>query len=100
MLFEPFIQVEGLSLNTSQFIGSDGFGEFFEEAGPTGTFQLTFSPDGPVPISWRACTVALRMGTPPVIQRAIPTMSEWGFMAVAVFMGAAGVWYLRRRQAA
>ena len=89
------IRFEGISLNTFQLIASNGIGEFFEEAGPTGTDSLVFV----APISWRACTIALRMGIPPVEPRPIPTLNEWGFMAVAVFMGAAGVWYLRRRQA-
>lgn len=60
------------------------------EGGPTGEDSLE------LPLAdteWRACTIALRMTT-----RNIPTMSEWGFIAVAVFMGAVGVWYLRRKQ--
>ena len=90
----PFVQYDSLALNTFQFVGSDGSGDFFEEAGPTGTADLTFAL---APISWRACTIAHRMGTPPSLP--IPTMSEWGFMAVAAFMGVAGIWFLRRRQA-
>ena len=63
----------------------------FFDTGPTGVelFNITFGES-----HWTACTIGLRMAVTP-----IPTMSEWGFMAVAAFMGAAGVWYLRKRQA-
>lgn len=72
----------------------DAFTETDLDGGPTGEASLEL----PEPqMDWRACTIALRMTTG---VRPIPTMSEWGFLAVAVFMGAAGVWYLRRRQAA
>ncbi|MCH7950783.1 MAG: IPTL-CTERM sorting domain-containing protein [Candidatus Dadabacteria bacterium] len=30
--------------------------------------------------------------------RNIPTMSEWGLIAFAAFVGIAGIWFLRRRQ--
>ena len=86
---------EGFAFNTFQIIVSRLDAEFFEDAGPTGTFDLTFA-DG-IPIQWRACTIALRMGPPP--SRNVPTMSEWGLIAFAGFAGIAGVWYLRRRQA-
>ena len=60
------------------------------EGGPTGEATL----DLPLAdTTWRACTIGIRM-----TKRNIPTMSEWGFIAVAAFMGAAGVWYLRRKQ--
>ena len=68
-----------------------GSSELEPEAGPTGTFSA-FTP---VPNEWRACTIALRMVN---IERAVPTMSEWGLIGFAAFAGIAGIWYLRRRQ--
>jgi hypothetical protein len=44
---------------------------------------------------WIACTIALRMAPQP---RNVPTMSEWGLIAFAAFVGIAGFWFLRRRQ--
>lgn len=52
-------------------------------------------PIGETEQGFKLCLITIRMQT-----ETIPTMSEWGFLAVAVFMGAAGVWYLRRRQTA
>ena len=75
-------------------VSQQGTTELVLEDGPTGTASLDTGLDG----EWRACTIALRMAPLQPI-RNVPTLSEWGFMAVAVFMGAAGVWYLRRRQA-
>ena len=79
---------------TSINVTMQGTTELFEQGGPTGEESIIV---GQELASWRACTIALRMAVPE--PRPIPTMSEWGFMAVAAFMGAAGVWYLRRRQA-
>ncbi|MEM7009077.1 MAG: IPTL-CTERM sorting domain-containing protein [Thermodesulfobacteriota bacterium] len=45
--------------------------------------------------SIKQCALTLRMGT-----RNVPTMSEWGLISFAAFAGIAGIWYLRRRQAA
>lgn len=90
------IQYDSISLNTFQFIGSDGLADFFADAGPTGTRDLTFTE---APISWRACTIALRMGTPPPAPT-VPTMSEWGMITFAAFAGIAGFWFIRRRQLA
>ncbi len=62
---------------------------------------LVDGPTGEAPIDvglnaeWRACTIALRMV--PVV-RNIPTMSEWGLIAFAAFVGIAGIWFLRRRR--
>ena len=68
--------------------------EIDQTGGPTGEAVIPLEHNiGTPPANWRACTVALRMAT-----RNIPTMSEWGFIAVAAFMGAAGVWYIRRKQ--
>jgi hypothetical protein len=38
--------------------------------------------------------IALRMVPEP---RNVPTMSEWGLIAFAAFVGIAGIWFLRRR---
>ncbi len=93
------IQYDSISLNTFQIIASDGVAEFFANAGPTGTDELTFAPnDITTPTNWRACTIALRMGPPPSFARAVPTMSEWGLISFAAFAGIAGFWFLRRRQ--
>ena len=64
------------------------------EGGPTGEYEVELPG---VETDWRACTIGIRMFSPG--PRPIPTMSEWGFMAVAVFMGIAGIWFLRRRTA-
>lgn len=74
-----------------EFVISEGRTELYQRGGPTGKGEFEVQD----PVAWRACTIALRMANLP---RPIPTMSEWGFIAVAVFMGAAGVWYLRRKQ--
>ena len=74
-------------------VSQQGTTELVLVDGPTGEASINAGFDA----QWRACTIALRMA-PIAPVRNIPTLSEWGFMAVAVFMGAAGVWYLRRRQ--
>ena len=73
-------------------VSMDGFTEttFFE--GPTGEATLDLFEVA----DWRACTIGLRMAP---ILRNIPTLSEWGFLAFAGFLGLAGIWALRRRQA-
>lgn len=92
------VQYDSIALNTFQIIGSNGQSEFFADAGPTGTAQLTFTEG---PISWRACTIGLRMGTPPPVAPAqVPTLSEWGLISFAAFAGLAGFWFIRRRQLA
>ena len=60
------------------------------DGGPTGEAVAEFSDDADA--VWRACTIGIRMAPTP-----IPTMSEWGLIAVAAFMGIAGVLYIRRR---
>lgn len=91
------IQFDSISLNTFQIIGSGGLADFFADAGPSGTRNLTFTP---APISWRACTIGLRMGTspPPAAPAQVPTMSEWGLISFAAFAGIVGFWFIRRRQ--
>lgn len=90
------IQYDSIALNTFQIVGSDGTAEFFANAGPTGPDSLLFTE---APISWRACTIALRMGDPPPAP-AVPTMNEWGMITFAAFAGIAGFWFIRRRQLA
>lgn len=93
------VQFDAVSLNSFQIIGSHGESDFFADAGPTGTSDLTFAVDGTIPINWRACTIGLRMGTPPPPPTAqVPTMSEWGLIGFAAFAGIAGFWFIRRRQ--
>jgi len=106
--FEPFVYVntdplidniryEAFSLNSFQSIVSDGLVEFSEFGGPTGTRDILYSEGGP--ISWRACTIAIRMGTPPPPEVAeVPAMSEWGLIAFAALTGIAGFWFIRKRQ--
>ncbi len=60
------------------------------EGGPTGEETLELFDEA----QWRACTIGIRMEP----SEPIPTLNEWGFMAVAAFMGIAGIWFLRRRQ--
>lgn len=96
------IQYDSISLNTFQIIISDGIAEFSPNAGPTGTFDFSFlPPSGSVPINWRACTIALRMVTPPPpVLAQVPTMSEWGLISFAAFAGIAGFWFIRSRRLA
>lgn len=60
------------------------------EGGPTGEASLELFGEA----DWRACTIGIRMEA-----TTIPTLNEWGFIAVAAFMGIAGIWFLRRKQA-
>ena len=81
----------GASVGVDLQIETQGESNLAFFSGLTGTAEHTFFETD----HWVACTIGIRMQpTEP-----IPTMSEWGFVAIAVFMGAAGVWYLRRRQA-
>ena len=77
----------GLATTTS----IQGESELLFTSGPTGDFDIELNTDID---TWVACTLAIQMEATP-----IPTMSEWGFIAVAAFMGIAGVWFLRRKQA-
>ena len=71
--YEPFvsfntnlleeIRYEAFALNSFQSIANDDVVEFFESNGPSGTRDLSYSGGGP--ISLRACTIEIRMGTPP-----------------------------------
>jgi exosortase sorting signal-containing protein len=86
----------GFFSGTSFFMGDtgaiEGISELLFTSGPTGTFdiELNNSVD-----RWVACTLAIQMEA-----TTIPTLSEWGFIAVAAFLGISGVWFLRRKQAA
>jgi len=97
-------------LETSDFNNNDDVSGVFQSiAGVSsvnvivlGVTQLALvdGPTGEAPLNvglnaqWRACTIALRMV--PVV-RNVPTMSEWGLIAFAAFVGIAGIWFLRRR---
>jgi IPTL-CTERM motif len=64
-------------------------------AGDTGTEVYTdFFP----PAQWHACTIALRMDVPE--PRPIPTLSEWGLIAMAGLIGVIGLLALKRRKVA
>ena len=102
-VMEPEVDTSSSNDEVSGSFRSIAAGEF-ENIIVEGTTQLFFVDGqtgeasivvGSEEAFWRACTIALRMEpTAP-----IPTMSEWGFIAVTAFMGAAGVWFLRRKQA-
>jgi len=105
--FEPFVSVntnpmeelryEAFSLNSFQVIANDGLIDFFDIDGPSGSRDLIYTEGGP--ISWRACSIAIRMGTPPPPEVAeVPTLNEWGLIAFAALTGIAGFWFIRRRQ--
>lgn len=66
------------------------------QAGPTGEFTSNTGDDTSV---WRACTVVMR-GQGPSIVKPIPTLSEWGLMAMAGALGLIGLMVVRRRKAA
>lgn len=105
--FEPFVYVntdplidsiryEAFSFNSFQVIVNDGLVDFFEFDGPTGSEDLIYDSG---PIAWRACTIAIRMGTPPPpVVAEVPTLNEWGLIAFAALTGIAGFWFIRRRQ--
>jgi len=71
--FEPFasiiinpleeIRYEAFALNSFQSIANDDLVGFFESDGPSGNRDLSYSEGGP--ISLRASTIEIRMGTPP-----------------------------------
>jgi IPTL-CTERM motif len=83
-----------LAAVTSVNVNMQGTTELVLVDGPTGEASIGTGLDG----EWIACTIALRMA-PVVPVRNVPTLSEWGFIAFAAFMGIAGIWFLRRRQA-
>ncbi len=72
---EEGIRYEAFALNSFQSILSNGLVEFFEFSRPTGTRDSFYSGSGP--ISWSACTFAIRMGSPllPEVVE-VPTMNE------------------------
>ncbi len=84
-----------LAAVTSVNVNMQGTTELVLVDGPTGEASI----DAGLDAEWRACTIALRMA-PEIPIRNVPTMSEWGFIAFAAFLGISGVWFLRRKQAA
>ena len=81
------------SLDTFSNVHMEGTTQLVLFNGATGTASIDAGTDA----EWRACTIALRMVA---VERAVPTMSQWGLIALAAFVGIAGFWYLRRRQLA
>jgi exosortase sorting signal-containing protein len=65
------------------------------EAGPTGE---RITKTGDETSVWRACTVVMR-GQGPSIIKPIPTLSEWGLMAMAGILGLVGFFFVARRKA-
>ena len=63
-------------------------GQPFEEAGESGTLNLPLADTG----DWRACSVALQMDTGEPLIRPVPTLSEWGLIAMAGILGVA--WFM------
>ena len=63
------------------------------EAGDTGTEVYT---DNIEEAQWQACTIALRMQSMPPSN--IPTLSEWGLIAMAGILGIVGFMVIRRRK--
>ncbi len=96
---------------TGEFVEFDEFEAFFAGVLDSGQGNLLImfaeseldeNGDGfpgfsaPLPtIGSKFCVVSLRMAP-----TTIPTMSEWGLIAFAAFVGIAGIWFLRRRQVA
>jgi len=76
---------------TSESTVQRGDTELFLVGGPTGTASV----DAGEVAQWRACTIALRME---IVERNVPTISQWGLIGLAAFVGIAGFWFLRRRQ--
>ena len=84
----------GQASNEGEFLSTNAFGQPFEEGGETGTFEAGIQSQ-----SWRACTMALRMGAGPPSVRNVPTLSEWGLIAMAGALGIVGLLAVRRRMA-
>jgi hypothetical protein len=91
---------EGVAVSDDNTIFIKGETEFAVNSGSTGEATLDLSMIGLLPIvdfrpaDWRARTIGIRMQP-----KAIPTLSEWGFLAFAAALGLAGIFVLRRRQA-
>ena len=80
------------SNSASQNVRSEGISALTLVAGPTGTDSITVD----IPAQWRACTIALRMD--PNL-KFVPTMSEWGLIAMAGILGIVGfIMVIKRRK--
>lgn len=77
-------------------VSMQGQTEFAIANGPTGdaVIEIDAVSRG---VGWRACTIALRMAPE---ARPIPTMSEWGLVAMAGILGIIGLFAIRRRAVA
>jgi len=78
--------------NGSNFLFRLAYGEFISEDG----FTPTASIDLDETASWRACSVALRAEPAPPTE--VPTLSEWGLIALAGVLGVIGLIVIRRRK--
>lgn len=83
-----------IAARSSINVSMQGTTELSLAGGPTGEASIELGQTQNTVAGWRACTIALRMA--PVV-RNVPTMSEWGILAFAGFLGIAGMWALRRR---
>ena len=89
------------SIGLSRFASSDTeeivmvYSSASVEAGPTGESTSNTGDDTSV---WRACTVVMRAQGPSIV-KPIPTLSEWGLMAMAGALGVIGLLVVRRRKA-
>ena len=89
--FEALAQAFICSMEEDQNVGISGITGTTFSPGPSGEGFFDIG----VPADWRACTLAIRMQP-----TAIPTLSEWGLMAMAGVLGIAGLLVVRRRKAA
>lgn len=83
------------AFNTFTNVATQGETRFHDTGGLTEPFTIDISGDT---VEYRACTIALRMGTPPLNISAVPTLSEWGLIAMASLIGIAGFMVIRRRK--
>jgi IPTL-CTERM motif len=68
------------------------YGEPFSEDGDSGTAEFDLNPS----TTWRACSVALNS----LDRTVVPTLGEWGLIAMAGVLGFVGFVAIRRRAAA
>jgi len=87
--FDAFAQAFICSTAIDQNIGISGVTGPVASGGPTGEGMFDIG----MPAVWRACTLALRMQT-----RNVPTLSEWGLIAMAALLGIVGFMVIRRRK--
>lgn len=88
------------AFNTFTHVATQGETRFYEEGGLTDPFTIEIT-DGTA--EYRVCTIALRMGgntpPPPPDAAQVPTLNEWGLIAMAGILGIVGFMVIRRRTA-